>query len=139
YNNCGGPRYAHAIDNFASTVFRDVPADDLQAFFDHLLGYSGEKNHAELPKSCLSADYVAHETRRALADVQGKCKIYPGIDIDIPTEAGQKKTSPDDVRAATLAALKAGADGLIFSRKYSEMRLANLAAGGQAVIGFGAR
>ena len=31
YNNCGGPRYARAIDTFASTVFRDVPADELQA------------------------------------------------------------------------------------------------------------
>ena len=139
YNNCGGPRYAHAIDNFASTVFRDVPADELQTFFDHLLGYKGEKSHADLPKSGLSADYVARETRRALDDVQGKCKIVPGIDIDIPTEAGQKKTSPDDVHAATLAALNAGADGLIFSRKYSEMRLANLAAGGRAVTQFGAK
>src|SRR5262249_54325168 len=139
YNNCGGPRYAHAIDNYASTVFRDVPADELQTLFDHLLNYSGEKGHAELPKVGLSSEYVARETRRALDDVQGKCKIYPGIDIDIPTEAGQKKTSPDDVHAATLAALNAGAEGLIFSRKYSEMRLANLAAGGKAVIEFGTR
>jgi hypothetical protein len=133
YNNCGGPRYARAIDTFASTVFRDVPADELQSMFDDLLGYSGEKSHVDLPTAGLSADYVARETRRALADVQGKCKIYPGIDIDIPTDAGQKKTTPADVHDATLAALKAGAEGIIFSRKYSEMRLANLAAGGQAV------
>src|SRR5438552_8164247 len=25
YNNCGGPRYARAIDNVGSTIFRDVP------------------------------------------------------------------------------------------------------------------
>jgi hypothetical protein len=137
YNNCGGPRFAHAIDNFASTIFHDVPADELQTFFDHLLNYSGEKNHAELSKFGLSADYVARETRRALEDVQGKCKIYPGIDIDIPTDAGQKKTAPEDVLAATKAALNAGAEGIIFSRKYSEMRLANLAAGGKAVAEFG--
>jgi hypothetical protein len=31
------------------------------------------------------------------------------------------------------AALKAGADGLILSRKYSEMRLENLKAAGRAV------
>ena len=104
-----------------------------EGFFDHLLNYSGEKNHSELPKAGLSADYVARETRRALDDVQGKCKIYPGIDIDIPTEAGQKKTAPEDVHAATLAALNAGAQGVIFSRKYSEMRLANLVAGGRAI------
>ena len=63
----------------------------------------------------------------------GACKILPGIDIDIPTGRNSRKASPDDTYAATAAALKAGADGLIFSRKYSEMRLANLAAGGKAV------
>jgi hypothetical protein len=136
YNNCGGPRYARAIDIFASTIFRDVPADELQVLFNHLLNYGDEKNHADLPTAGLSADYVARETKRALAGVNGKCKIYPGIDIDIPTDAGQKKTTPADVHDATLAALHAGADGVIFSRKYSEMKLANLAAGGNAVREF---
>ena len=136
YNNCGGPRYAHAVDTFASTIFHDVPPDELQSFFNHVLGYGEERGHAELPTAGLSADYVARETRRALADVAGKCRIYPGIDIDIPTDAGQKKTTPEDVYAATLAGLKAGAQGVIFSRKYSEMRLANLAAGGKAVREF---
>ncbi|MGQ0835699.1 MAG: hypothetical protein ACT4O5_12425, partial [Gammaproteobacteria bacterium] len=64
------------------------------------------------------------------------CRIYPGIDIDIPTELSQKRTSPDDVHGASTAALKAGVKGLIFSRKYSEMRLANLSAGGKAVREF---
>ena len=65
--------------------------------------------------------------------MQGRCRIYPGIDIDIPTGDGEKKTSPQDVYAATTAALKAGAQGVIFSRTYSEMRLADLVAGGRAV------
>ena len=133
YNNCGGPRYARAVDTFGSTIFRDVPADELQVLFNHLLNYGDEKPHDQLPTSGLSANYVQRETRRALQDVAGKCKIYPGIDIDIPTDATQKKTAPQDVHDATLAALSAGADGVIFSRKYSEMRLANLAAGGAAV------
>jgi len=75
--------------------------------------------------------------RRALNGVAKKCAIYPGIDIDIPTGANEKQTAPEDVYAATAAGLKAGAEGLIFSRKYSEMRLANLAAGGKAVRDFG--
>lgn len=133
YNNCGGPRYAKAVDTFASTIFRDVPADELQVLFNHLLNYGEEKPHAELPIAGLSADYVARETKRAIDDVQGKCRIYPGIDIDIPTGTHEKKTTPADVHAATLAAFDAGAPGVIFSRKYSEMRLANLAAGGKAV------
>ena len=105
YNNCGGPRYARAVDTFAETVFRDIPPDELQVVFNHLLNYGEERSHAELPTAGLSADYVARETKRALTDVAGKCQIYPGIDIDIPTDAGQKKTTPGDVHDATLAAL----------------------------------
>jgi hypothetical protein len=68
--------------------------------------------------------------------VQGRCQIYPGIDIGIPTGKNSRKASPDDTYAAVAAALKAGADGLILSRKYSEMQLANLAAAGRAVRDF---
>jgi hypothetical protein len=134
YNNCGGPRYARAVEGVGQTIFRDVPVEELLGLYNHLLNYGQEKGYADLPKSGLSADYVARETRRALDGVAGTpCQIYPGIDIDIPTNKDEKKTSPDDVYAATTAALKAGAGGLIFSRKYSEMRLDNLSAGGRAV------
>jgi hypothetical protein len=133
YNNCGGERYAHFIRNIGSTVFRDIPKDDLKRFNDYLLGYAEEKNLDELAAAGLSPDYVARETKRALAGVQGKCKILPGIDIGIPTGRSSRKASADDTYAATAAALKAGADGVIFSRKYSEMQLANLSAAGRAV------
>jgi len=68
--------------------------------------------------------------------VAGKCKILPGIDIDIPTGRDQKKTTPQDVFDSTTTALKNGAAGVIFSRKYSEMRLDNLAGGGRAIKEF---
>lgn len=130
YNNCGGERYAHYIDNIGSTVFRDVPKAELKRFNDHLLNYTQEKELGELAAAGLSPDYVFRETQRALAGAQGQCKILPGLDIGIPSG---RKASPEDTHAATAAALRAGADGLIFSRKYSEMRLANLAAAGRAV------
>jgi hypothetical protein len=135
YNNCGGPRYARYIDTMASTLFRDIPRDDVLRFHDHVLGYS-DNDLAKLRSGGLPANYVAGETLRALAGVQGRCRIYPGIDIDIPTEEGEKKTGPDDVFQSVTAALKAGADGLVLSRKYSEMRLANLAAAGKAIRGW---
>jgi hypothetical protein len=91
---------------------------------------------AAIPTSGLSADYVLRETKRSMDDVKGQCKIYPGIDIDIPTARGEKETAPEDVHAATLAAFQAGAGGVVFSRKYSEMRLANLSGGGAAVKEF---
>jgi hypothetical protein len=117
-------------------VFRDVPPGDLLNFNNHLLNYEHEAGLADLAAAGLSPDYVARETRRALAGVQGKSKIYPGIDIGIPTGKNSRKAAPDDTYGAVMAALKAGADGLILSRKYSEMRLDNLAAAGRAVREF---
>src|SRR5437667_4486504 len=138
YNNCGGERYQHFIRNLGSTVFRAVPHDELLRFNNHLLNYESEGSLADLPTAGLSTDYVARETRRALEGVQGKCRILPGIDIGIPTGKESRKASPEDSYAAVAAALKAGAHGVILSRKYSEMRLANLAEAGRAVRDAGA-
>ena len=124
------------IDSIHNTLFRDLSREEVYSFFNRILNYEHEQPLEELPTTGLSADYVARETRRAVDGVGGKCKILPGIDIDIPTGRGQKKTAPQDVYDSTTAALKAGAAGVIFSRKYSEMRLANLAAGGRAVKEF---
>jgi hypothetical protein len=133
YNNCGGPRYARYLENVGATLFHDVPIADLERLHNHWLGYDKEAPVSELSTAGLSPAYVFSETRRALTGAQRKCKIYPGIDIDIPTRAGEKKTLPEDVYASTAAGLKAEADGILFSRKYSEMKLVNLAAGGKAV------
>jgi hypothetical protein len=133
YNNCGGERYANFIRNVGSTVFRDIPKDELLRFNNHLLSYGDEAPLDQLAAAGLSPDYVFRETQRALAGVQGKCKIFPGIDIGIPTGRNSRKASADDTYNAVAAALKAGADGLILSRKYSEMQLANLTAAGRAV------
>jgi hypothetical protein len=133
YNNCGGERYASFIRNLGSTVFRDVPKEELLRFNNHLLNYGAEARLDELAAAGLSPDYVARETQRALAGVQGKCRVLPGIDIGIPTGQNSRQASPEDTYAATLAALKAGAHGIILSRKYSEMPLANLTAAGRAV------
>jgi len=133
YNNCGGERYANFISNVGSTVFRDVPKEELLRFNNHLLNYGDEAKLEDLATTGLSPDYVFREAQRALAGVQGKCRILPGIDIGIPTGKNSRKASPEDTYAAVAAALKAGADGLILSRKYSEMQLANLSAAGRAM------
>jgi len=135
YNNCGGPRYARYVDTATSTLFADLPARDVLRFHDHVLGYE-DNDLARLPAGGLPASYVASETRRAVAGVGGRCAIYPGIDIDIPTGEHEKKTTPDDVYRSVTAALTAGAQGVVLSRKYSEMRLENLAAAGRAVRSF---
>jgi len=131
YNNCGGPRLAGYIDSVSKTVFGDLPGQELLQATYRIQNYD-EKPLAEIGRSGLSSDYVFRETRRALEGVDARVKIYPGIDIDIPTGAGEKKTEPEDVHAAVEAAWRAGAHGVILSRKYSEMQLRNLRAAGAA-------
>lgn len=133
YNNCGGERYANFIRNIQSTIFRDVPMEELMRFNNHLLNYGNEASIDQLPTAGLSADYVFRETQRAVAGAKGKSKILPGIDIGIPTRKASRKGSPEDAYAATLAAYKGGADGVILSRKYSEMNLADIDAAGRAI------
>lgn len=133
YNNCAGPRMVQYIKNMQSTIFSDFDLDevlDMEYKFLHLQGEPGLK---ELPTAGLSANYVGSETARAIADVKGAIPIYPGIDIDIPTAINEKRTRPADVKAAVLAAFRAGAPGVVLSRKYAEMRLENLAGAGQAL------
>jgi hypothetical protein len=137
YNNCAGPRLARYIENVHSTVFGDlVPEETLQLDYK-FLGYHGEKDLNEIPQAGLSSTYVAEETRRALAGVSGQIAIYSGIDVDVPTRPGEKKTTEEDVRDAVLAALSSGAQGVILSRKYSEMGLTHLAGAGQALKDLG--
>jgi hypothetical protein len=133
YNNCAGPRFAQYIRNVNSTVFRDMAGDEVLELHYRLLGYEHEPSLEKLPTSGMSAGYVARETRRALAEVNGAIPIYPGIDIDIPTALNEKRTEPGDVKAAVVAAFRAGAPGVVLSRKYAEMKLTNLAGAREAL------
>jgi hypothetical protein len=77
---------------------------------------------------------VFRETSRARAGLKGsKTKLWPGIDIDIPTAQNHSKSTPDGTRQAVLAAIRGAADGVLLSRKYSEMKLANLKGAGAAL------
>src|SRR5262249_37236185 len=103
----------------------------LQFHYD-ILNYHEAPIVAELYRSSLSPGYVYRETKRAVEAIAGiKTQIWPGIDVDIPSgdippEAHSMKCTPDGVKEATVAAFRGGANGLVISRKYSEMRLANL-------------
>ena len=133
YNNCGGPRMGEFLRNIHTSIFRDAKPEETLPLYYKIMGYEGEASFEKLATAGLSPEYVARETKRAVAGVHSEIPIYPGIDIDIPTEKGEKKTQPSDVRAAVKAALTAGASGVVLSRKYSEMRLANLSAAGEAL------
>jgi hypothetical protein len=134
YNNCGGERLAHYIESVAQTQYKGVPPEDLLRFHYHVLGYKSEGDMENIPHSGLSSDYVLRETKRARSGLAGaKTQLWPGIDIGIPTAADHSKCSPTGVHDAVKAAFEGGADGVILSRKYSEMTLANLGGAGQAI------
>jgi hypothetical protein len=135
YHNCGGERMAGYIGAMGRTMFADLPSQESLDFHYRVLGYTQEKPLSELAKAGFSANYVYEEAKRARAALEGtKTQLWPGIDIDIPTDVNRSsRSTPEGTRGAVLAAFKAGADGVLLSRKYSEMRLENLRAAGAAV------
>jgi hypothetical protein len=133
YHNCGGPRMARYIRNVNSTLFADLTPEQTTDFTYRVQQYTSEAALDKLSTTGLSADYVRRETSRAVAGVGSKTRIWPGIEIDIPTGENEKKTTPEDVYAAVKATFAGGAHGIILSRKYSEMRLDNLRAAGRAI------
>ena len=133
YHNCGGERMAGYVDSVSEIMYGDLPRPELLDFHYRVLNYQ-EKPYSELPRAGFSADYVYRETLRARAGLEGaKTLLWPGIDIDIPTAASSSKSTPESTQTAVAAAFRGGADGVLLSRKYSEMRLANLSGAGAAV------
>jgi hypothetical protein len=134
YHNCAGERMASYIRSVGGTMYGDVPPQELLDFHYRVLDYANEKPLAEIPRTGFSADYVYREAKRAREALNGtRTQLWPGIDIDIPTGQANSKSTPEGTRDAVRAALRAGADGVLLSRKYSEMRLANLRGAGAAI------
>jgi hypothetical protein len=134
YQNCAGERMAGYIDGVGTTYFADVPKQELLDFHDRILDYSHERNLKEIPVTGFSSDYVYSETKRAAEALKGHAtKLWPGIDVDIPTSPGNSKCTPAGTKGAVMAAFRGGAEGIIISRKYSEMKLDNLRACGDAL------
>jgi len=132
YGMCGGERLVQYVRNANQSLFADLTPEatlaltyDLQQYHDRPLN--------ELAAAGLGSDYVRRETVRAVAGVTPAVKIWPGIDVDIPTAATSKKTQPSDVYDAVKAAFAGGAHGVILSRKYSEMTLENIRGAGRAI------
>jgi hypothetical protein len=133
YNLSGGERMAQYVRNVNRSIFADLTPEQVLAFTYDVQQYKDEPPLDQLAAAGLSPDYVRRETRRAMAGVGPNVKVWPGIDIDIPTAATSKKTQPQDVYLAVKAAFEGGAHGVLLSRKYSEMRLDNIRAAGRAV------
>jgi hypothetical protein len=149
YHDVAGPRIrGWFLDNARKRLFRDTSDETLLDFFYDILLYTREQVPAlaELNDRGFSPDYVQTEIARLRRNVGDRAKIYAGVAIDVPlvglgagSDAGMRFAStPEGTYAATKAAFKGGADGLVISREYDEMRLENLKAAGRAVAEQGA-
>jgi hypothetical protein len=135
YHNCGGERMVNYIRSTGRSIYADLPGQESLDFHYRVMGYTEEKPLAQLAKSGFSANYVYEEAKRAREALNGaKTQLWPGIDIDIPTDVhNSSRSTPEGTSAAVKAAFRGGADGVLLSRKYSEMRLDNLRAAGAAI------
>lgn len=122
---------ASFIRRLCSTIFADATPEDFAPFYYKMMGYD-EAPFDELPARGLSDDYIARETKRAIADTGHSIQVYASVDINVPIKPGWKETTPEGVKSEVGAAFGAGADGIVLSREYTEMWLANLAAAGDA-------
>lgn len=134
YHNLGGTRMHTYMASNHNTMYGDVPIDEALEFEYRIMNYR-ERGYEELPYTGLSPDYVYRETARSVAGVKGtKTQIWPGIDVDISNmDPNYSRCTPPVEKEVTKAAFRGGATGLVISRKYSEMRLANLSAVGDAI------
>ncbi|HEY3762387.1 MAG TPA: hypothetical protein VGN23_11635 [Verrucomicrobiae bacterium] len=133
YNNCAGGRFVGFVKGAHSGVFGDsAPADTCKMLLDQL-GYD-EAPYDKLPAVGFSADYVKRETSRSVAAVAGHpVQVWPGIDIDVPVEKGESHCTPESVGQAVKAVFAGGAQGIILSRNYTEMKPENLSGAGDAL------
>ena len=134
YHNCGGPRMATYIRNINATLFADLTPEQTTE-----LTYRIQQYGAEAPLDKL-ATAGAVGRLRACGRPASRVAGAGGTDQDL---AGHRDRHPDrrereedDAGGCLLrrsrAAFEGGADGILLSRKYSEMRLDNLRAAGRA-------
>lgn len=120
------------LPRFQRTILGELSLEEsLNVYYD-VFGYDKnvEPKLSELLQKGFSPDYVFRETKHSLASANGKTKIYTGIGFDVP---GSPADDPETVYQATRKAFEAGANGIVISREYEEMRVANLKAVGRAV------
>ena len=135
YHDIMGPRIrGWYLDLLQRGILAEVAEEDSLSLYYHLFGYDETKEPklADLNKSGFSADYVYRETKRSVASAAGKTKIYTGVGFDVPWGTEHVPADPEKVYQAVMKSFEASAAGIVASREYEEMRLANLQAVGRA-------
>lgn len=133
YSNSAGERIRSFVDSTCANVFGDVPHGETLEFLYRALDYQ-EAPYDKVTATGFSPDYVLRETRRTLEGVAGSStQVWPGVDIDVPVSTGASHCTPESVKQEVLAVFKAGAQGVMLSRNYVEMKPENLDGAGAAL------
>lgn len=133
YNNVAGGRFVTFVKDARQSVFGDLPPELTLDVLYRQLNYD-EAPFDQLAATGFSANYVERETRRAVESVANHpVQIWPGVDIDVPVSANEAHCTPESVAQAVKAAFKGGAQGIILSRNYTEMKPENLSGAGNAL------
>ena len=128
----GGRIHAWYLQRFQSTILKELTLEQSLALYYAFFGYdpAEEPTVENLAEQGFSPDYVGRETARSVASANGAAEIYAGIGIDVP---GSPPEVPEHVTQAVVEAFANGAGGIVVSREYEEMEVANLEAVGRGV------
>jgi len=134
YNNVGGQRFYNYLDRANKTLYGDM---DFQESLDLTCSIMGYENidFKNIRENGIPCSVITSETERSIKGAAGtNTKIWPAIDIDIPTYNPEaSRCTPESRKQAVLAAFKGGAEGILLARKYSEMNLSSLKGVGLAL------
>jgi hypothetical protein len=140
YHDISGPRIRWwYLQRAKERILRELSLEQSLELFYDVMGYDKtvEPSVDELDERGFSPEYVYRLTKRFVDGVEGQVPIYTGLGFDVPWSRGDRwdhfPSDPRTVYQATLKALEAGAQGIVISREYDEMRVPNLEAVGRAL------
>ena len=139
YHDIYGPRLRWwVIDRWQKLAFNDFDVEETLSIFYDMMGYSPAARVTldRLETQGMGPAYVYDEVKRCVDNVAGKTDVVAGIGIDVLWHGGGMQpyhSDPLRLQKAVYRAVEAGANGLLASREYDEMRHSSLIAFGDAV------
>ena len=128
-------RRAHGayVDNVGSTLYGDLPKQSLLDFHYRVMGFKEAQLRPDSPHRTLRRLRLPRNQTRP-----GRRRRHEDADLARHRHRYSDRSQQQQVHSAkrqgaVSAAFRAGAPGVLLSRKYSEMRLANLSGAGDAI------
>lgn len=140
YHDPMGPRLRWwVLERLQQRILKQLSLEQSLELFYAVFGHDPDQMPTldRLDADGLGPAYVYREIDRCRQIIGDKAKLYAGIGIDVPwyIPGGMepRPSDPDLLKKSVVRAFEAGADGVLASREYNEMRLSSLVAFGQGV------